>query len=101
MFCIAGQERKCLRIFGRLRQLICRRRRRTAGHNDDGKYVDLEEFLAAGDLRAAQRFADIDTNDDQQLTSDEIDAQQAARKQQRDAHRACIAEQLDEDNLLN
>ena len=71
-----------------------------ADANSDG-LVDLDEFLAAGDLRAADRFADIDSDGDGQVTSDEIDAYQALRHEQRDAHRSCVAEQLDEDNLLN
>ena len=71
-----------------------------ADENSDGS-VDLEELLLAGDLRAEERFADIDSDGDAQLTSDEIDAYQTDRHEQRDAHHTCVAEQLDEDNLLS
>lgn len=63
--------------------------------------VDLEEILAAGDLRAEERFAVIDKDGDGQLTGDEIEAFEALRKEHRAAHHTCIAEQLDEDRLLN
>lgn len=71
-----------------------------ADANSDGS-IDLDEFLGAGSQRAEERFADIDSDADAQLTSDEIDAYQEDRHEQRDAHRTCVAEQLDEDNLLN
>ena len=68
--------------------------------NSDG-VIDLDEFLLAGDVRAQERFADIDSDADAQLTSAEIDAHQADRHEQRDAHRSCVGEQLDEDNLFS
>ncbi|MFT4519725.1 MAG: Ca2+-binding EF-hand superfamily protein [Halioglobus sp.] len=68
--------------------------------NSDGA-VDMDEFLAAGDLRAEERFADINNDGNEQLTSDEIDAYQGLRHEQREAHRSCVGEQLDEDSLLN
>ena len=71
-----------------------------ADANSDGS-VDLDEFLLAGDVRAQERFAEIDSDADAQLTSDEIDAHQADRHEERDAHRTCVGEQLDEDNLLS
>ena len=68
--------------------------------SSDGS-VDLDEFLTAGDLRAEERFASIDSDGDAQLSNDEIEAYQAIQKEQRDARRSCVTEQLDEDRLLN
>lgn len=69
--------------------------------SDSDGWVDLDETLTRGELRAAERFAEIDSDGNQQLNSDEIEAYQAARKEQREAHRACVTEQRDENNLLN
>ncbi len=63
--------------------------------------LDIEEFLAASDLRAAERFAEIDSGADGVLTSEEIDADQALRQDRREVHKTCAAEQLEEGNLLN
>lgn len=71
-----------------------------ADANSDGA-IDLEESLAAADLRADDRFAEIDGDSSEQLTSDEIDSYQELRSEQREAHRSCVREQLDEENLLN
>lgn len=71
-----------------------------ADTNSDGS-VDLDEFLSAGDLRAEVRFADIDSDVDGQITSEEINLHQTARHEQRDAHHTCVAEQRDEDSLMN
>lgn len=63
--------------------------------------VDLEEFLLTEDLRADERFGEIDADGDGQLTSDEIDAFQLVKQEQRDARRTCEAEQLDLEVILN
>ena len=64
-------------------------------------YVDLDEYLAAGDLRAEQRFAEIDSDGDSQLISEEIEIFQATHQAERKAVRSCAREQLDEDDLLS
>ncbi len=71
-----------------------------ADTSGDG-YVDLTEFLAAGDLRAAERFAELDADGSGEVTSDEIDAFQATREAIGEARRTCVAEQVDLDALLN
>ncbi|MEH6580460.1 MAG: hypothetical protein V7754_00895 [Halioglobus sp.] len=73
----------------------------TAADINQDNAVDRDEFLAAGYSRAEERFSDIDRDSDGQLGSDEVGAYQALRQAQRDAHRSCVAEQLDEDSLLN
>ncbi|MEH6593350.1 MAG: EF-hand domain-containing protein [Halioglobus sp.] len=73
----------------------------TAADINQDNAVDLDEFLAAGYGRAEQRFSDIDRDSDGQLGSEEVGAYQILRQAQRDAHRVCVAEQLDEDSLLN
>lgn len=67
--------------------------------NTDGA-IDLEEFLAAGDLRAEQRFAEIDVDGDAQLTDEEITQYEVILGEQRRAHRTCVREQLEEDSLF-
>ncbi len=63
---------------------------------DDGGSVDLDEFLAAGELRADARFAEVDGDVDGEITGDEIDAYQALRQERRgEARKTCVAERLD------
>jgi Ca2+-binding EF-hand superfamily protein len=73
----------------------------TASDTNADKSVDLEEFLAAGDLRAEARFAEIDSDSDGEVTSDEIEAYQAVLQERHDAKRSCVAEQLDLEDMLN
>jgi Ca2+-binding EF-hand superfamily protein len=71
-----------------------------ADTNEDDS-VDLEEFLAADDARAAERFAEIDGDSDGGITKEEIKAYRATEKERHKAHRTCVAEQLDVEELLN
>ncbi len=73
-----------------------------ADTNADGS-VDLDEFLVAGDVRAEERFDEIDGDGDGdgELTSDEIVAFRLVMQERRDARRICIAEQVDLEGILN
>lgn len=68
--------------------------------NSDGS-IDLEESLAAADLRAEDRFVEIDADGDGQLVSDEIGSYQLHRHEQKQAHHSCVKDQFDEESLLN
>ena len=63
--------------------------------------VDLDEFLAAGVLRAAERFAEIDADGDSAITSEEMEAFRVEQEKRRDAHHTCVTEQLDASDILN
>lgn len=71
-----------------------------ADSNADGS-VDLDEFVAAGDLRAEERFAELDGDSDGEITSEEMDAFQTVQQERREAHKTCVAEQLDAADVLN
>jgi len=63
--------------------------------------VDIDEFLTAGELRAAERFDQIDADGSGDITSDEVEAGQTAKQERREARRTCVAEQVDENDLVN
>lgn len=64
-------------------------------------YVDIDEFLTAGELRAAERFDELDADGSGDVTSDEVEAGRTAKQERREAHRTCVAEQVDENDLVN
>lgn len=63
--------------------------------------VDLDEFVSAGELRAEERFAVLDADEDGQVTAEEVEAAQADKQERRDARRTCVAEQVAEQDVLN
>ncbi len=71
-----------------------------ADSNADGS-VDVDEFIAAGELRAEQRFAEIDSDGSGDITNTEIETYQTLRQERRDALHTCVDEQLSMDALLN
>lgn len=72
-----------------------------AADTDADGWVNVDEFLAANDLRTEERFAEIDEDGDWALTDAELGAYGEEKRERRDAHRTCVAEQMDEDDILN
>lgn len=72
-----------------------------AADSNDNYTVELEEFVAAGELRAEKRFSELDGDSDGEVTNEEMAAFQAQQQERREAHRTCVDEQRDEEDVLN
>ena len=68
--------------------------------NSDG-LIDREEFLAHKEANAAERFAQIDTNNDNNLDSNELETIKAQMQENRQARRSCYLEQRELNRILS